>query len=519
MKKLLAMGLTLITVLTMLTLFALPINAGTYGDLTYEISGGTVVITDCDMYASGTLTIPSTIEGYPVTKIADEALQNTYLSGINIPDSVTYIGQMAFFSSDNLTSIVIPDSVTYVGSMAFSGCPQLTSVVFGAGVDDVGMQFASFSGKKLTKVEIRCPTADILHYSFTDVIPTTATIYGYTGSTAETYAENYGYNFISIGSYHKCSFNQKNTASTYLKSKATCSSPAVYYYSCTCGEKGTSTFTSGNASGHKYTNACDTSCNTCGATRTISHTYTNSCDTSCNTCGYTRTITHSYKTEWSQDGSKHWHECTVCGAKKDESAHKPGAAATETTPQTCTVCGYVIKAALGHTHKYDTEWSKDGTAHWHECDCGAKKDSASHQWNDGKVTKEPTTSAQGERTFTCTVCSATRVEKIDKLAAVTTEPVTTEPAPETTPDVGGEVTDAPVTADKPVTDAPVTTLPTTTEKTPITAPDTNASVDISADNGEDDNGTLMIVIAALGVCLIGAMIALIVVATRKKPNS
>ena len=40
---------------------------------------------------------------------------------------------------------------------------------------------------------------------------------------------------------------------------------------------------------HTYSNACDTSCNTCGATRSVSHTYSNACDTSCNVCGKTRT--------------------------------------------------------------------------------------------------------------------------------------------------------------------------------------------------------------------------------------
>lgn len=307
---------------------------------------------------------------------------------------------------------------------------------------------------------------------------------------------------------------------------------------------------------HIYEHACDPTCEVCGYVRSAislihsytskewerddthhwrgclncgepqrgnkyDHIYTNACDTSCNICGYTRTITHSYSTKWSTNSDNHWYECSVCGAKKDESAHQPGVAATETTVQTCTVCGYVIKAALGHTHQYDTDWSKDETAHWHECDCGAKKDSASHKWDDGKVTTEPTTSAEGERTFTCTVCGATRVEKIDKLPAVTTTtPVTTEPAPETTSETGGEVTDAPVTTDKPVTDAPVTsTAPSTTEKTPTTAPDANASIDVDADNDGNDNGTLMIVIVVLAFCLVGAIVVLIVVATRKKSNS
>lgn len=53
---------------------------------------------------------------------------------------------------------------------------------------------------------------------------------------------------------------------------------------------------------------------------------------------------------WSSDADGHWHECSLCHDKKDNAAHTPGAAATETTPQKCTECDYIITPALGHTH-------------------------------------------------------------------------------------------------------------------------------------------------------------------------
>ena len=48
------------------------------------------------------------------------------------------------------------------------------------------------------------------------------------------------------------SFDQKNTASEYVKSDATCTEVAVYYYSCACGEKGTTTFTSGTVEANTF---------------------------------------------------------------------------------------------------------------------------------------------------------------------------------------------------------------------------------------------------------------------------
>lgn len=75
----------------------------------------------------------------------------------------------------------------------------------------------------------------------------------------------------------------------------------------------------------------------------------------CTKCSNTKTesiaklTTHSYKSEWSKDGTNHWHECSVCQNKKDLAAHTPGTAATETTAQTCATCGYVIQESVANT--------------------------------------------------------------------------------------------------------------------------------------------------------------------------
>ncbi|MBE5873720.1 MAG: hypothetical protein E7287_04845 [Lachnospiraceae bacterium] len=64
---------------------------------------------------------------------------------------------------------------------------------------------------------------------------------------------------------------------------------------------------------------------------------------------------HSYDTTtWKSDANGHWHEC-ACLAKTDEAAHTPGVAATATTAQICTECGYVIAPATGETESDTTE--------------------------------------------------------------------------------------------------------------------------------------------------------------------
>ncbi|MGN0153657.1 MAG: leucine-rich repeat protein [Lachnospiraceae bacterium] len=62
---------------------------------------------------------------------------------------------------------------------------------------------------------------------------------------------------------------------------------------------------------------------------------------------------HSYGSEWKSDATGHWKVCSVCSNKNVEK-HVPGPEATATTPQTCTVCGYVIAPAKGNTGNTET---------------------------------------------------------------------------------------------------------------------------------------------------------------------
>ena len=52
------------------------------------------------------------------------------LVSVVIPDSVTSIGDYAFYKCKGLTSVTIPDSVTSIGDYAFDGCTGLTSVYY-----------------------------------------------------------------------------------------------------------------------------------------------------------------------------------------------------------------------------------------------------------------------------------------------------------------------------------------------------------------------------------------------------
>ena len=98
------------------------------GLYTYTIRGnGTVSITDYDWSSStGDIYIPFVLDGYPVTAIGNEAFANGKEENKNdvmiiIPNSVTKIGEKAFFNSP-VTSVSIPSSVDFIGKGAFGYC-------------------------------------------------------------------------------------------------------------------------------------------------------------------------------------------------------------------------------------------------------------------------------------------------------------------------------------------------------------------------------------------------------------
>ena len=183
------------------------------------------------------VTIPDTISGRKVTRIANNAFfNNTTVKSLSIPASVTEIDDMVFYACSNLATIKVadgnknydsrnncnaiiekatgtliagckntkvPNGVKKISGHAFDGCSGLTSITLPESV--TAIQHKAFDScnnlKDITFLNKNCKICDTCKAGdktcdFT--ISKTATIHGYKGSTAEKYAKEYGRKFTAV---------------------------------------------------------------------------------------------------------------------------------------------------------------------------------------------------------------------------------------------------------------------------------------------------------------------------------
>lgn len=104
-----------------------------FGDYEYAVVNGDAVITAC-VSGDTVLNVPSEIEGLTVTAVYPVAFQNCLSEEIVLPETVTLIREMAFYSCTNLKRITLPSNLTEVGNNAFDSCTLLETVDTGGAV-------------------------------------------------------------------------------------------------------------------------------------------------------------------------------------------------------------------------------------------------------------------------------------------------------------------------------------------------------------------------------------------------
>lgn len=117
------------------------------------------------------------------------------LKSVTIPNGVTTITQHSFSNCTELRSITIPDSVTVFDNYAFKNCELLESIYIPKGATRIGSE-AFYNCRTLESVTIPDRVKKIATDSFGGCENLT-TIYGASGSYAETFAAQNGYTFIA----------------------------------------------------------------------------------------------------------------------------------------------------------------------------------------------------------------------------------------------------------------------------------------------------------------------------------
>ena len=137
-----------------------------------------------------------------------------------------------------------------------------------------------------------------------------------------------------------------------------------------------------------------------------------------------------------------------------------------------------FKAVWEHPSEDTWGWNNDADSHWKECSCGELKSEAeAHTWDEGIITKEPTETENGVKTYSCKDCGAVlRTEVVPATGAPTVSGNDSvsgnNPSKPANPDVPGN-NDTPANPDVPNNNAPAN----------------NTTVNISQSNGGSSANT------------------------------
>ena len=262
-------------------------------------------------------------------------------------------------------------------------------------------------------------------------------------------------------------FTKKTIDEKYLKSEATCTEDAVYYYACcVCGEKGTETFAdTGTATGHRWDDGV--------ITKEATEEETGVKTFTCKICNATyiedipvKEHTHSFTLQVADD--RYLASAATCtSAAVYYTSCKCGAAGTDTfesgSPAPHSFTNYVSDN--------NATCTEDGTK-TATCDvCGVAKDTIKdtgsaetkgHTWDDGVITKAATADSEGEKLFTCKDCQATKTESIPKLEQNPAAPSEDNTTP---------VVNTPTPTPEPATDTPTPTPEAVSTQSPKTGDD------------------------------------------------
>lgn len=155
MKKLLSILLSIVLLFSSLSIGQLMSYAATSDCWNYTVSNGNATITNYNSYyySGQVLTVPSKLNGYPVTKIGNRVFENCPVEVV-LPSSIVEIGEYAFYDYyqyDSPIEFKLPGSCKKIGKHAFSFA-HISSITIPSGVTTISQE--AFAGSDLKTVTI-----------------------------------------------------------------------------------------------------------------------------------------------------------------------------------------------------------------------------------------------------------------------------------------------------------------------------------------------------------------------------
>ena len=432
-KRIFSFVLAVLMIASLLPATALAVDivdSGTCGakgsNLTWTLdSEGVLTISGSgDMHGYGSSDAPwygsrsrvkSAVIAEGVTSIGESAFENCRsLTSVTIPNSVTSIGWSAFFYCKSLTSVTIPDSVTSVGAYAFLGCTSLTSVTIPNSVTSIG-GCAFDECWSLTSVTIPDSVTSIGDSAFASctsltsvTIPDSVTSIG---GGAFAWCTSLTGIWVTEGNSH---YSSDASGVLFSKDKTTLVQYPGAFAAYAIPDSVTSI-------GQHAFNGCRSLTSV-----TIPDGVTSIGAYAFSECSSLTSVTIPDSVTSIGDGA--FASCTsLTDVYYAGSEAQWKAISISSTGNNGLLTANIHYNYVSHTHSYKavvtapTCTEKGYTTH--TCACGDSyvdtyTDALGHAWDNGKVTKEPTETETGVKTFTCTRCGETKTEVIPATGVV-----------------------------------------------------------------------------------------------------
>lgn len=138
MKKIAKMISVFLAMVFVFAGMSVSVYAAGEDNLTITVYDDFAAVTSCRTYASGVIDIPSSKDGVPVVMISNYAFEDcSKITQVNIPESVTKVGDNAFESCTSLQKVVFTGTSCTVGTAAFKYCSALTEITLPSALKNI----------------------------------------------------------------------------------------------------------------------------------------------------------------------------------------------------------------------------------------------------------------------------------------------------------------------------------------------------------------------------------------------